>query len=167
MSSSAGLSPGHSLCPGVCRSPSEIRLLNRCRFSLNTWLTSLLPPPVLPWAMGGPGCLRCPRGAGAGQSCALAVLQQDEGYENCWMKRADALAGRSCRNCCQGPALEQSPLILCCILHPLSLLPQLWEAGQRWRKEPACCWLVVCSIAASRADPRTRAWGALAAKPSW
>lgn len=71
--------------------------------------------------------------------------------------------------CCQGPALEQSPLIICCALHPTSLCPQLREAVQGLKKEPACCWLVVCPIPASRTEltPAAGLGGAGAAEPSW
>lgn len=41
-------------------------------------------------------------------------------------------------------------MILCCALRPVSLCPQL--RGQGWKKEPACRWLVVCPIPASKME---------------
>lgn len=113
---------------------------------LNTWLTSLFP-----------SCLGVPRVLEQGR--AVPWLW-DSSYEIHWVNRADALAGTTCRNCCQSPALEQSPLILCCILHPCSHSSERLARGGG-RSQPAAGFLQ------SRADPSTRAWGALAAKPSW
>lgn len=91
------------------------------------------------------------------------------------MKQRDALGGfllpspslASAGTVAKAQPLSNPPFpILCCTSHPVSLYPQLREAGQGWKREPGCCWLVPCPIPA-RTEVTPGLGRAVAAKPSW